>query len=180
MVMREKFVEWMTTWADLIRKERELTDFLHKRGVFVELDGQWDRDDLLMAVLQDAMHDEYDWIPYFVWERDCNLDGECVKDADGNPIDTSSWSKVYDLIVSDADDNTDDACDGCGCDDQAGRDKIVTHGDQFRADHALDWTDHIIAVWGARSSRCPTIGSHYCALDCYECWLNWLKKEVEP
>lgn len=55
--------------------------------------------DLFRAILSDA---QYDWLEYCVFERNFlrNMKLGNVLDENKNPIDMSSWDKVYDFLIS--------------------------------------------------------------------------------
>jgi len=92
----------MTKLSEMRRDEDEVREFLYHRGVTVDMDHLWTREDLLVDALEAALDDKNEWIAYFLWERDGKLDGEpCVFERDNTPIDTSDWGKVYDLIAAD-------------------------------------------------------------------------------
>lgn len=55
--------------------------------------------DLFAAMLSD---NQYDWLEYCVFERDFlrNMKLGNVLDENKNPIDMSTWDKVYDFLMS--------------------------------------------------------------------------------
>ena len=56
---------------------------------------------LIIDILTYATNDKYEWTSYFLLECNHELDKPRVYDGDNKVIDTSSWAKIYDLIVDD-------------------------------------------------------------------------------
>lgn len=56
---------------------------------------------MMGQVLKDAMHDEGDWIEYFLYEGNYGegLKPDSVTEADGTPIDITTPEKLYDFLV---------------------------------------------------------------------------------
>lgn len=58
-------------------------------------------DAMMMKVLANAMHDENDWISYFICEGDYGKDlkFDSVSEEDGTPIDITTPEKLYDFLI---------------------------------------------------------------------------------
>ena len=57
---------------------------------------------MLVKVLEATMHDESDWIRYFLYEGNYgeDLKSDSVSEADGTPIDITTPEKLYDFLVN--------------------------------------------------------------------------------
>ena len=56
--------------------------------------------DITIALLEEAMHDEEQWISYFAFECDwLNNYHHGDIEVDGESIDIEGWADVYDLIM---------------------------------------------------------------------------------
>lgn len=56
----------------------------------------------LVGLLKTVMHDEGDWIGYFIYDRDYGRDlkfGD-VMDSDGTPIPMSTVEELYDFLIN--------------------------------------------------------------------------------
>ena len=58
-------------------------------------------EEMLVKVLETTMHDEGDWIRYFLYEGNYgeDLKPDSVSEADGTPIDITTSEKLYDFLV---------------------------------------------------------------------------------
>lgn len=56
--------------------------------------------DLAINILQEAIDDKYDWLMYFVYERDWLKDMNLGDiEVEGKPILIETWEDVYDFIT---------------------------------------------------------------------------------
>ena len=55
---------------------------------------------ITIKLLSEYFNDEYEWLEYFIWERDWlkNLKYGDVT-VHGVPVDLSDWGKVYDFLM---------------------------------------------------------------------------------
>lgn len=62
--------------------------------------------DIVVDLLKDILKDKYDSLGYFIYELDFlrNFHMGCVTE-DGEPIDLSTWDKVYDYMIKIKEDN---------------------------------------------------------------------------
>ena len=99
MITKEMFVQLIKEWKELIDKVDEVDDVVYKHfGVSLgEMFCQYDA--MVCAALSAAVDDKDDWVSYFAFERNFNLDEPCVMDNDGKDIPTGTWEQVYDLIT---------------------------------------------------------------------------------
>lgn len=103
MMTKERYVDLVTRMADMIERQDEMNAALCKYGILLDHDPCDDTfEEIALRAIEDAVDDEEDWTCYFLYERMGKLDVPCVWDEDHNPIDTSSWEKVYDLIRGDS------------------------------------------------------------------------------
>lgn len=101
MISKETFVRTMERIDAFHNKEVALENATRAFG-YGYIGGETDTlEAALVDLIREDLHDTDDWIGYFLYERYGSLDGECVFDEDNTPIDTSTWEKVYDMIVSD-------------------------------------------------------------------------------
>ena len=58
-------------------------------------------EEMLVKVLEATMHDEDDWIRYFIYDGNYgeNLKPDSVSEADGTPIDITTPEKLHDVLV---------------------------------------------------------------------------------
>ena len=58
-------------------------------------------EEMLVKVLEATMHDEGDWIRYFLYEGNYgeDLKPDSVSEADGTPIDITTSEKLYGFLV---------------------------------------------------------------------------------
>lgn len=56
---------------------------------------------IVLDLLKDAFDDECDWIGYCVCEKDFlhSFKPDDVLDKEGNPVDLTSWGKLYDFLI---------------------------------------------------------------------------------
>lgn len=57
--------------------------------------------DIVMEVLKDIFNDKDDWIAYMAYDLDYlkKYRHGCILDKLSNPIDLSTWGKVYDFLI---------------------------------------------------------------------------------
>ena len=99
MMTKETFVNLMQEWKQLDDDVNKLDDVVNDLfgGSVWELFCRFD--DLIANAISASVEDEDDWISYFAFDRDMNLENDCVFDAHGDPIPTHTWEDVYDLIT---------------------------------------------------------------------------------
>ena len=101
MMTKERYVDLATRMANRIERQDEMYDALCKYGILLDPDPRDDTfEEIALCAIEDAVDDKEGWTCYFLYERMGRLDVPCVWDKDHNPIDTSSWEKIYDLIRS--------------------------------------------------------------------------------
>ena len=56
---------------------------------------------IVMDLLEDLLDNKYEFLEYCVYERDFLHDMKLghVTDENGDPVDLSSWDKVYDFLI---------------------------------------------------------------------------------
>lgn len=56
---------------------------------------------IIVNFMQELFNDKDDWIDYFIYELDFlhKYEPKSVLDKLSNPIDLSSWDKVYDFLI---------------------------------------------------------------------------------
>ena len=59
-------------------------------------------EEMLVKVLEAIMHDENDWIRYFIYDGNYgeNLKPDSVSEIDGTPIDITTPEKLYKFLVN--------------------------------------------------------------------------------
>lgn len=101
MISKETFVNTMTR-LELLDKHMEDVD-VALRALSSDFNGFYIPEvvQIVLDILKDAFNDKYDWIGYCVCEKDFlhSLKPDDVLDRDGNPIDLTSWEKVYDYLI---------------------------------------------------------------------------------
>lgn len=102
MISKELFVKTMNRLENLNKKIDKVDSSL--RDLSPDFGGFYipDIEEIVLNILREEFDDNYnDWLSYCVYElnylRDYE-DGICVDDA-GEPIDLSTWEKVYDFLV---------------------------------------------------------------------------------
>ena len=103
MISKDTFVKTMYRLEELDRKMNKVSDALQElsqdfcSGFYIS-----DPFDIVTNLLIDVFNDkDNDLLFYFMYELDF-LNGYhegCFTDEDGNPIDVSSWEKVYDFLI---------------------------------------------------------------------------------
>lgn len=102
MMTKERYVELVQRLLNRIERQDEMYDALYKYSILLDPDPSGDTfEEIALCALEDAVDDKDGWTGYFLYERMGKLDEPCVWDKDHNPIDTSSWEKVYELIRGD-------------------------------------------------------------------------------
>lgn len=102
MLSKEMFVKcinFMKERDDAINKINEIVTEEFEDSIFYPY---FKYENMLYQVLKDVMHDENDWIEYFLYEGDYGrrLKPNSVSEADGTPIDITTPEKLYDFLVS--------------------------------------------------------------------------------
>ena len=97
MISKDVFVNTMTRLELLDERMGEVDTAL--RNLCPDFNGFYvpETIDIVLDLLKDVFNDKYDWIEYFVYELDwlTKYREGCITDANGSPIDLSSWEKVY-------------------------------------------------------------------------------------
>ena len=101
MISKELFVETIN-----FMKERNGAIDRINRELSVEFEDSifypyFRYEEMLVKVLEATMHDEGDWIRYFLYEGNYgeDLKPDSVSEADGTPIDITTSEKLYDFLV---------------------------------------------------------------------------------
>jgi hypothetical protein len=101
MITKEVFVNTMKRIAELNRKMENADDALTKLcpdfcGLYIP-----ESFDILSDLLKEVFDDKDGWIDYFMYELDYlrRYEKRSVVDKLSNPIDCSSWEKVYDFLI---------------------------------------------------------------------------------
>ena len=101
MISKELFVETIN-----FMKERNDTVDRINREISVEFEDSafypyFRYEEMLVKVLEATMHDENEWIRYFLYEGNYgeDLKPDSVSEADGTPIDIITSEKLYDFLV---------------------------------------------------------------------------------
>ena len=101
MISKELFVETIN-----FMKERNGAIDRINRELSVEFEDStfypyFRYEEMLVKILEATMHDEGDWIRYFLYEGNYgeDLKPDSVSEADGTPIDITTSEKLYDFLV---------------------------------------------------------------------------------
>lgn len=101
MISKELFVETIN-----FMKERNGAIDRINRELSVEFEDSifypyFRYEEMLVKVLEATIHDEGDWIRYFLYEGNYgeDLKPDSVSEADGTPIDITTSEKLYDFLV---------------------------------------------------------------------------------
>ena len=101
MISKELFVETI----NFMKERNDAIDRIN-RELSVEFEDStfypyFRYEEMLVKVLKATMHDEGDWIRYFLYEGNYgeDLKPDSVSEADGTPIDITTSEKLYDFLV---------------------------------------------------------------------------------
>ena len=101
MISKELFVETI----NFMKERNDAIDRIN-RELSVEFEDStfypyFRYEEMLVKVLEATMHDEGDWIRYFLYEGNYgeDLKPDSVSEADGTPIDITTSEKLYGFLV---------------------------------------------------------------------------------
>ena len=100
MIPKKTFVDSMNKLQELDKKLSTVDDAL--KDLSPDFGGLYIPDffDLAINILQEAIDDKYDWLMYFVYERDWLKDMKLSDiEVEGKPILIETWEDVYDFIT---------------------------------------------------------------------------------
>ena len=100
MITKKTFVDSMNKLQELDKKLSTVDDAL--KDLSPDFGGLYIPDffDLAINILQEAIDDKYDWLMYFVYERDWLKDMKLGDiEVEGKPILIETWEDVYDFIT---------------------------------------------------------------------------------
>ena len=101
MISKELFVKTMNKLESLDDKMSDVDIALH--ALSPDFGGFYipDTIEIVMDILKEDLKDKYDFLEYCVYEHDFlhTLKPENVRDENDNPVDLTSWSKVYDFLT---------------------------------------------------------------------------------
>lgn len=101
MISKELFIEtinFMRERSDAVDKLNQAFSTEFECSMFYPY---FRYEEMLVKVLEAAMHDEGDWIRYFLYEGNYGRDlkPDSVSEADGTPIDITTPEKLYDFLT---------------------------------------------------------------------------------
>ena len=101
MISKEVFVGIMYRLENLERNIGEVDEALHNLSPDFGGFGIPEAVDITLDLLREIFDDQDELLEYFVYELDFlnKFKPGDVIDADGNPIDLSTWGQVYDFLI---------------------------------------------------------------------------------
>lgn len=100
MITREKFVSIMNRLKELNKKIEGVDSAL--KALSPDFGGFCipEATDIVLEILTETLGDRFEWINYFVYERDWLDDyyPGCIRESNDSFIDLSDWGKIYDFI----------------------------------------------------------------------------------
>jgi hypothetical protein len=96
---KETFIELMKDFIKIKEDEEELNKaFKNFEPDFNYISfGRYKR--LFLKTIKEAMDDEYDWIDYFIYERDCKFTNKSiVRNKDGKNLPFRNFTNLWNLI----------------------------------------------------------------------------------
>lgn len=103
MISKELFVKTMQRLEKIDFQMEEVDEALH--SLCSDFGGFYISEalEIPLAILREIFNDaETDWLGYFCFERKFLHDTKLgyVRDENDNPIDLSTWEKIYDFLIN--------------------------------------------------------------------------------
>lgn len=100
MIPKNKFIEYMEELEALNNIESSIDHAIKNLSPDFCRFSLTRHESLIVNILQDAMDDKYDWIPYWLYDLDCGKDAKAdsVTHADGSNIPIRTAENLYDLL----------------------------------------------------------------------------------
>lgn len=104
---KETFVKYVNDIKDLIDKEKAINNALASLSPDFGGFAMGDAISHIIDLLALIVHDGYEWLNYYIWETDCGTNdcADSITETDGTKIPFKTPEDVYDLIVSEYDED---------------------------------------------------------------------------